>query len=187
MLTDTKLKSLKPQAKLYKVSDRDGLYVAVSAGGTVSFRYDYRINGRRETLTIGKYGPDGITLAEAREKLNEAKKMVDAGESPSAKKRQGKSSVKNASRFSDYADLWFKQWDIAPSTMALRTATLKKHITPVYGKMVLKEITPTLLREHCERIRDGGAPFTAVLIRDIVWKVFKFAQDRGYEGDNPVY
>lgn len=186
MLTDTKLKSLKPQAKLYKVSDRDGLYVAVSSGGTVSFRYDYRINGRRETLTIGKYGPDGITLAEAREKLNEAKKMVEAGESPSVKKRQGKSSVRNASRFSDYAELWFKQWDIAPSTMALRTATMKKHIAPVYGKMILKEITPMLLREHCERIRDGGAPSTALLIRDIVGKVFRFAQDRGYEGDNPA-
>mgnify|MGYP000399617632 CR=1 FL=1 len=55
MLTDTKLKNLKPQEKLYKVSDRDGLYVAVLTSGSVSFRYDYRINGRRETLVIGQY------------------------------------------------------------------------------------------------------------------------------------
>lgn len=57
MLTDTKLKSLKPQEKMYKQSDRDGLYVTVSTAGTVAFRHDYRINGRRETLTIGRYGP----------------------------------------------------------------------------------------------------------------------------------
>ncbi|WP_139372694.1 Arm DNA-binding domain-containing protein, partial [Escherichia coli] len=38
MLTDTKLKNLKPQDKLYKVSDRDGLYVAVLTSSTVSFR-----------------------------------------------------------------------------------------------------------------------------------------------------
>lgn len=67
MLTDIQLKRLKPQEKIYKVTDRDGLYVAVSPTGTRSFRYDYRINGRRETLTIGQYGADGISLAEARE------------------------------------------------------------------------------------------------------------------------
>jgi len=78
------------------------LYVAVSPGGTVSFRYDYRINGRRETLTIGKYGSGGITLAEARDRLGAAKKMLDAGESPAAKKREGKSVVRNASRFTDF-------------------------------------------------------------------------------------
>jgi len=65
MLTDTKLKSLKPKDKMYKKSDRDGLYVTVSTAGTVAFRYDYRINGRRETLTIGRYGAEGISLAEA--------------------------------------------------------------------------------------------------------------------------
>lgn len=38
-----------------KKTDRDGLYAVMSDGGTISFRYDYRINGRRETLTIGRY------------------------------------------------------------------------------------------------------------------------------------
>lgn len=46
MLTDSKIKALKPKDKLYKVPDRDGLYVAVSTTGTIMFRYDYRINGR---------------------------------------------------------------------------------------------------------------------------------------------
>ena len=56
MLTDTKLKNLKPAEKIYKVSDRDGLYVAVLPSGTVSFRYNYTINSRQETLVIGQYG-----------------------------------------------------------------------------------------------------------------------------------
>ena len=68
MLTDTALKSLKPKDTPYKVTDRDGMYVTVSSAGTVTFRYDYRINGRRETLTIGRYGPGGLSLARAREK-----------------------------------------------------------------------------------------------------------------------
>lgn len=41
MLTDTKLRNLKPKDKLYKVNDRDGLYVAVTPAGTISFRYNY--------------------------------------------------------------------------------------------------------------------------------------------------
>ena len=69
MLTDIAIKSLKSKDKPYKVADRDGLYVSVAPTGTKTFRYDYRVNGRRETLTIGRYGKYGITLAAAREQL----------------------------------------------------------------------------------------------------------------------
>ena len=65
MLTDTALRNLKPGAAPYKLADRDGMYVTVSTAGTIAFRYDYRLNGRRETLTIGRYGPAGISLAMA--------------------------------------------------------------------------------------------------------------------------
>lgn len=61
MLTDTKLRNLKPRDKLYKVNDRDGLYVAVTPAGSISFRYNYSINGRQETITFGRYGVGGIT------------------------------------------------------------------------------------------------------------------------------
>lgn len=71
MLTDTRLRHLKPKEKLFKVNDRDGLYVAVTPAGTISFRYNYSINGRQETVTFGRYGVGGITLAEARERLSE--------------------------------------------------------------------------------------------------------------------
>ncbi|MGB5611481.1 MAG: Arm DNA-binding domain-containing protein, partial [Sedimenticolaceae bacterium] len=86
MLTDTKLRNLKPQDKLYKVNDRDGLYVAVTPAGGISFRYNYSISDRQETLTIGRYGKRGVTLAEARERLSEAKKMIAAGKSPAKEK-----------------------------------------------------------------------------------------------------
>ena len=49
MLTDTALRNFKPKSLTYKASDRDGMYVTVSPVGTVTFRYDYRLNGRRET------------------------------------------------------------------------------------------------------------------------------------------
>lgn len=66
------LKNLRPKSKAYKVTDRDGMYVFVSPKGSISFRLDYRVNGRRETLTLGRYGPTGISLARAREKCIDA-------------------------------------------------------------------------------------------------------------------
>ena len=57
MLTDVALKNLKSKEKPYKVADRDGMYVVVAPSGTVTFRLDYRLNGRRETVTFGQYGP----------------------------------------------------------------------------------------------------------------------------------
>lgn len=64
------------------------MYVAVLTSGTILFRYDYRINDRRETLAIGKYGQ--ITLADAREKLLEleAKKLISQNISSSIEKQK---------------------------------------------------------------------------------------------------
>ena len=56
MLTDATLRNLKPKDKGYKVSDRDGLYVYVLTSGTVSFRYNYAINGRQEHSCSGDTG-----------------------------------------------------------------------------------------------------------------------------------
>jgi Arm DNA-binding domain len=95
LLTNQELTTLKPREKLYKVVDRDGLYVAVLPSGTVSFRYDYRINGRRETLALGRYDVDlarkqarepealeygmGMSLREARTLLDRARRDVEQG------------------------------------------------------------------------------------------------------------
>src|SRR5208282_3602879 len=79
MLTDAALKHLKPKEKIYKVTDRDGMYVLVKPSGTLSFRLDYRMNGRRETVTFGKYGPAGLSLARARELCIDAKRAISEG------------------------------------------------------------------------------------------------------------
>ncbi|HRJ64912.1 MAG TPA: Arm DNA-binding domain-containing protein, partial [Brevundimonas sp.] len=63
MLTDAELRNLRGKPKPYKKTDRDGLYVLVTPSGGVSFKYDYRFNGRRETVTFGAYGPAGLSLA----------------------------------------------------------------------------------------------------------------------------
>ena len=51
MLTDAELRNTRGKSKAYKKTDRDGLYVLVTPSGGIAFKYDYRFNGRRETVT----------------------------------------------------------------------------------------------------------------------------------------
>ncbi len=76
MLTEFALRNLKPRTAPYKIADRDGMYVAVSPAGTISFRYDYCINGRRETLTIGRYGRGGISSAVEKQRENQRRAVA---------------------------------------------------------------------------------------------------------------
>lgn len=186
MLTDTRLKNLKPKEKLYKVIDRDGLYVAVSPKGTISFRYDYRINCRRETFTIGKYGADGIGLAEAREKFAEAKKLVSQGISPASVKRDGKNKLKDQLTFGGYTDKWLTSLKVADSTLDLKRGIIAREISPIFHNKLLTEINTEGVLAHCEKIRDRGAPSTALQVREIMSSVFRYANGNGVSIDNPV-
>lgn len=186
MLTDTKLKNLKPQDKLYKVSDRDGLYVAVLTSGSVSFRYDYRINGRRETLVIGQYGRDGISLAEAREELIAAKKLLKSGHSPAAAKRDGIKKIRGAETFAVHTDSYMKHVILADSTRAMKQAVIERDIMPVLGNKMMAEITTGMVRDLCDRIVERGGRATAVQAREIISSVYRYANDRGHGLFNPA-
>jgi len=114
MLTDTELKHLKPKAKPYKVTDRDGMYVLVSPGGTISFRVDYRLHGRRETVTLGKYAPSDLSLARAREKCIDAKRMIAEGQSPAIEKQREKRRIKEAKSFGQFGEKWLQCAPMSP-------------------------------------------------------------------------
>lgn len=186
MLTDTKLKNLKGADKLYKVVDRDGMYVAVTPTGVVSFRLDYRLNGRRETLTIGKYGPAGIGLAEARERCLAAKKLIAEGKSPAQEKQRGRAQVREAKTFGEWAKRWLKDYKMADSTKAMRESILNRDILPAWANRLMTEISPEDLRAQCDKIVDRGAPATAVHVREVVNQIYRYALGKGLKAINPA-
>ena len=186
MLTDTAIKALKAQKKLYKVSDRDGMYVVVQPSGAIVFRYDYRLNGRRETLTLGRYGPDGLSLARAREKLIDAKRAISEGRSPAQEKQHDKRRLKEAKRFGEFGEKWFQESRMADSTRAMRRSIYERDILPTFRNRLLTEITPDDLRMMCGKVKDRGAPATAVHVRDIVKLIFAFAILHGEKVANPA-
>lgn len=186
MLTDTAIKALKPQKKLYKVSDRDGMYVVMQPSGAIVFRYDYRLNGRRETLTLGRYGPDGLSLARAREKLIDAKRAISEGRSPAQEKQHDKRRLKEAKRFGEFGEKWFQESRMADSTRAMRRSIYERDILPTFRNRLLTEIAPDDLRMMCGKVKDRGAPATAVHVRDIVKLIFAFAILHGEKAANPA-
>lgn len=202
MLTDMKLKALKPTGKIYKVADQQGLYVAVTRTGVVSFRFDYRVNGRRETLVIGKYDSTigakksreldeldygmSLSLAEARLLLTQAHRLVEQGESPSRSKVEKRTEAADALTFGSWAEKYFAEADLAESTRAMRKSVYDRNLADEFGRLKLEEISPVRLMARCEKIKERGAAAPAVHAREIVLQVFRFIQARGLKIDNPA-
>lgn len=180
------LRNLKPQEKMYKVSDRDGLYVAVAKSGGISFRYNYTFNSRQETVTFGQYGIGGITLAEAREMLHDAKRMIASGKSPAQEKARAKKHERHAQTFDDWATRWLKAGEMADSTRDMRRACYERELKRSFGNRLLKEITHDDLRSLCDKIVERGAPATAIHSREIVMQIFRWANERGQSVANPA-
>lgn len=175
MLTDVALKRLKPREKDYKVTDRDGMYVIVKTTGVLSFRFDYRLHGRRETLTIGRYGLDGISLAEAREECLAARKLVAKNVSPAHEKQREKRRLKEERSFGAFGQRWLVDARMADSTKSMRRTIFERDIEPIWKNRLLTEISSDDLRTLCGKVKDRGAPATAIHVRDIVKQIYAFA------------
>lgn len=187
MLSDGTLRGIKPQATTYKIADRDGMYVTVSPRGTITFRLDYRLNGRRETLTIGRYGSkDGISLLMARERCVEARKAIAEGRSPSQEKQREKRRAAEAKTFEEFTKRWLEEARMAESTKSMRKSIIDRDIMPVFRNRLMAEIGPEDLRNLCAKVKARGAPATAVHVRDIVKQVFGFAALHGDKAPNPA-
>lgn len=208
MLTDRELGALAPKEKMFKVADRDGLYVAVLPTGTRAFRYDYRLNGRRETLAIGRYDsackvtrdPEalefgmGLSLREARTLLDRARRDLERGVSPSRAKVEKRTQAAEALTFGGWAASYFEHKadpksgaeQLADSTLAFRRSTYRRVIERELGKLRLEEVTPQRLKRLCDETKEKRGPAVAVHLREVVQAVFRHAQGSGQAVSNPA-
>lgn len=162
------------------------MYAFVSPGGAISFRYDYRFNGRRETVTLGRYGRGGLTLAQARERLFDIKRTIAEGASPAIEKQRAKRRLKASRSFEDVAQAWMDKAPMADSTRNMRRSIFNREVLPKWRTRLLSEITSDDLRAHCKAIVDRGAPATAIHVRDIVKQIYGWAILHGEKIDNPA-
>lgn len=84
-LTARQVETAKPKDKPYKLADGGGLYLLVNPNGKRYWRLKYRSLGKEKLLAIGVY-PD-VSLAEARNKREDAKRTLAAGNDPSLERK----------------------------------------------------------------------------------------------------
>ena len=162
------------------------MYVRVAPSGAISFRLDYRLNGRRETVYLGRYARDGISLARARELCIDARRAITEGRSPAIEKQREKRRIKEAKSFGQFGEKWLTNATMADSTRAMRRSIFERELMPVWRNRLLTEITPDDLRSHCGKIVERGAPATAIHVRDILKQIYGFAILHGEKVANPA-
>ncbi|MEY3694433.1 MAG: hypothetical protein RL083_258, partial [Pseudomonadota bacterium] len=115
MLTDTRIKTAKPQSKLYKLTDERGLHLLVYPNGSKLWQMRYRFEGKEKTASLGKY-PE-VSLAEAREKRDQMRKLVanDIDPVQSQKATKEAKRLAQAHSFEAVGRTWFEGWRAARS------------------------------------------------------------------------
>jgi len=173
-------------AQKHQPAENSGLYALVSTKGSISFRLDYRMNGRRETVTLGKFGPADLSLARARELCIDARRAINEGRSPAIEKQRAKRRLMEAKAFGEFGEKWLTAAPMADSTRAMRRSIFERELLPPWRKRLLSEIAPDDLRKHCAAIVERGAPATAIHVRDIVKQIYGFAILHGEKVANPA-
>ncbi len=135
MLTDIKCKSAQVSEKARKLSDEKGLYLEVMPNGGKYWRMKFRFADKEKRLAFGVY-PE-VTLAEARERRDEARKLLRDGIDPSqAKKdRQLQHMLKNENSFLTIALEWHDVWKstLTPKHASAVLRRLEKDVFPELG------------------------------------------------------
>jgi integrase len=186
-LTNTAIKNAKPKEKAYKISDEKGLFLLVHPNGSKYWRLKYRFGGIEKLLALGVY-PD-ITLADARQRRDDARRLlannVDPGEVKQQSKRALKESVANS--FEAIAREWFAKhkhtW--APSHAEKILYRLEKDIFPWMGSRPIADIKPPELLSVIRRTESRGALDTAKRIRQNCGQVFRYAVATGRAERDP--
>lgn len=187
MLTDTGIKKAKLSDKPFKMADGKGLYLLVNAAGKY-WRMDYRFSGKRKTMALGVY-PD-VTLARAREKLDDARKLLADGIDPSADRkhqRQAKDTA-NANSFEAVAREWHagksKRW--AKVTAGKAMTHLEAYVFPEIGYLPVAEVKASQLLAMLRKVEAHGIAYTASRLREMCGQVFRYAVATGRAEDNPA-
>jgi integrase len=163
-----------------KHSDGDGMYLLVTPRSKF-WRFDYRYLGKRKTLALGVY-PD-VTLAQARARCLEARKLIAEGVDPGQAKRE----VKQERMFAATQTFEVVAWLWLEKTAATRAATtrikvigwLQKDVFPYLGSLPVANITPRDVLVCIQRMETRGVHESAHRVKQICGQILRFAVATG--------
>ncbi len=191
-LTELAVRKAKPTDKQYKMTDGGGMYLLVHPNGGKYWRLKYRIDGKEKMLSIGVY-PD-VTLSEARERREQARKLLANGVDPSEIKQEAKKispKVLQVSSENSFASLATELHKVKSPTWTPGHAkqwmgNLEKYALPIIGERPIAEIEPMELVGIMRIIEANGTFETRDRLLQSISAVFKYAIATGRAKYNPA-
>ncbi len=187
-LTDSMCKSAKPKEKAYKIADSRGLYLKVMPNGSKYWRVKYRYETKEKTLSLGVY--PFVTLAEARELCEKARKELRNNIDPAEAKRTSKRrSLYNAdTTFKVVALEWLEtkkeKWsDKYYSNIKHR---LETDIFPFLGQNQIDKIEAIDLLSVLKKVEKRNALDLAIRCKQICGRVFRYGVQTSRCQNNPA-
>ena len=179
-LNNLKIQTAKPKGKPYKLFDTDGLYLLVTEKGHKWWRFKYRFDGKEKSLSLGTY-PE-ISLADARQRRDEARKHVAHGIDPGAVKKAMKQAD---SAETDTFEVIAREWHakFTPTWSAIHATTMiarmERDLFPWIGARPVNDVKAPELLTVLRRVESRGALETAHRIRTIAGQVLRYAVATG--------
>lgn len=176
-LNDITCKSLKPKDKPYRKSDGGGLYIEVMPNGSKYWRMNYRFMGKQKRLAFGVY--PRVTLKEAREKRDEARKLLDNDQDPSELKKleKIKRAEEYANNFKAIAHAWHQSrshtWQ--PKHGSTIMTRIETYLFPVIGSRPISAIIPAELLHAIRPIEEAGKHEMAHRMLQTTGQIFRYA------------
>lgn len=188
MLTDIKLRSLKPRAKLYRVADTGGLCIEVAPTGSKLWRFRYRVGGKASMLSLGSY-PE-VTLIAARAKRDAVRSTLRGGVDPAGERRRAKTKAAHdrANTFAALATEWLevqRKGKAKPATIT-KAEWLLGLLTPSIGLLTIDQIEPADLLTPLRALVDRGTVETAHRALHRAGQVMRYAVQTGRAKRNPA-
>ncbi|MCP1216766.1 integrase arm-type DNA-binding domain-containing protein [Acetobacter orientalis] len=174
MLTDTKIKTAKAEAKPYRLADSEGLFLHVMTTGKKFWRLRYRAEKKEQTLTLGAY--PAIGLKEARKLRDSAKELIKKGIVPSQNEKL--LSIQADTRQEDSFEVVAREWyELRRDLWRERHAhdvihSLERDVFPLVGSLPPSQISPRLTLHVLKQIEERGAVETAHRVRQRMSEIF---------------
>lgn len=186
MLTDARIRKIKPEAKTKRYADEKGMYLEVTPSGGMYWRLKYRIDGKENRYSIGVYGE--VSLAEARTKRDEARKLIAQGVNPNQAKKEAKDIIDNVNSFEVWARKWLldRQSTIKPDTFKRDSSLLEKDLIPFIGQIPIDKIKSPEILAAARKVEDRGAGEMARRMIRLAGCVFRQAMCEGVTTYDPT-
>ncbi|EFF9876923.1 tyrosine-type recombinase/integrase, partial [Escherichia coli] len=187
-LNDMQIRRAKPEAKAYTLGDGQGLPLLVEPNGSKSWRFRYRYAGKPKMISLGVYPT--ITLAEARARRDEARKIVAEGKNPSEVRKEQKLAlrIQSENAFEKIAREWHQmksaKWSAGYASDIIEA--FQNDIFPYVGTRPVGEIKPLELLNVLRKIEKRGALEKMRKVRQRCSEVFRYAIATGRAEFNPA-